>query len=193
MQHHADAVFSEKGKDGVSVRNPVTEQPILDTVATDLMGLLNTNNYPKGAWVLNELRGLVGDSAFFVGLRLYYSRYRNGTALSADLERVMEDASGQQLGWFFTQALLLPGYPMLEVRWRPDGNQVAIQITQVQPPAWGLRRIPKLEIDVGGKLVTVDASGATARVTVPVTRVPATVAVDPQHKWLLQAMVERAP
>ena len=61
------------------MNNPVTETPIVDTTATDLMGLLSTNNYPKGAWVLNELRGLVGDSAFFKGLQLYYSRYRNGT------------------------------------------------------------------------------------------------------------------
>lgn len=193
MQQHAEAVFYQKGKDGVKVNNPVTEAPIIDTTATDLMGLLSTNNYPKGAWVLNELRGIVGDSAFFKGLQLYYSRFRNGTALSVDFERVIEETSGQQLGWFFTQALMLPGYPMLTVRWRPNGNAVELEILQVQPPAWGLRRLPKLEIDVGGKLVTVDASGATTRVTVPVSPAPVTVVVDPQHKWLLQARVERAP
>jgi aminopeptidase N len=193
MQHHADAVFGKKGKDGVFVNNPVTETPIVDTVATDLMGLLNTNNYPKGAWVLHELRGLVGDSAFFKGLQLYYTRYRNGTALSADFERVMEETSGQQLGWFFTQALMLPGYPMLTVRWRPVGHTVELEVVQVQPPTWGLRQIPKLEIDVGGTLVTVDASGATTKLTVPVSKEPTSVIVDPQHKRLLQAKVERAP
>ena len=71
MQHNAETVFYQKGKDGVRVNNPVTETPILDTTATDLMGLLNSNNYPKGAWVLHELRGLVGDSAFFAGIRMY--------------------------------------------------------------------------------------------------------------------------
>ncbi len=105
----------------------------------------------------------------------------------------MEETSGQDLNWYFTQALMLPGYPMLTVRWTPKGNAVDLEIMQVQPPAWGLRRLPKLEIDVGGKLVTVDASGATTRVTVPVSGVPETVIVDPNHKWLLQAKVERAP
>jgi aminopeptidase N len=193
MQHHAEAVFYSKGKDGAKVNNPVTEAPIIDTTATDLMGLLSTNNYPKGAWVLNELRGIVGDSAFFKGLQLYYSRFRNGTALSSDFEAVMEETSGQQLGWFFSQALLLPGYPMLTVRWTPKGNSVDLEILQVQPPAWGLRRLPKLEISLDGKIVTVDVSGPTTRVTVPVAKVPTSVIVDPQHRWLLQARVERAP
>ena len=142
---------------------------------------------------LNELRGIVGDSAFFKGLQLYYSRFRNGTALSSDFEAVMEETSGQQLGWFFSQALLLPGYPMLTVRWTPKGNSVDLEILQVQPPAWGLRRLPKLEISLDGKIVPVDVSGPTTRVTVPVVKVPTSVIVDPQHRWLLQAKVERAP
>jgi aminopeptidase N len=193
MQQHANAVFGKKGKDGVFVKNPVTETPIVDTTATDLMGLLSTNNYPKGAWVLNELRGIVGDSSFFKGLQLYYSRYRNGIALSSDFEKVMQETSGQDLDWFFTQALMLPGYPMLTVRWTPKGSAVELEILQVQPPAWGLRRLPKLEIAVDGKIVTVDASDAATRVTVPVSKAPTTVVVDPNHKWLLQAKVEHAP
>ena len=175
------------------MNNPVTEAPIIDTTATDLMGLLSTNNYPKGAWVLNELRGIVGDSAFFKGLQLYYTRYRNGIALSSDFATVMQEVSGQDLDWFFTQALLLPGYPMLTVRWILKGNAVDLEILQVQPPAWGLRRLPKLEISVDGKITTVDASGATTRVTVPVAKPPASIVIDPQHKWLLRAKVERAP
>ena len=83
---------------------------------------------------------------------------------------------------------------MLTVRWTPKGNAVELEILQVQPAAWGLRRLPKLEIDVDGKLVTVDASGATTRTTVPVSRVAGRRSiVDPKHKWLLQAKVERAP
>jgi aminopeptidase N len=38
------------------------------------MALLNTNNSPKGAWVLHQLRGLVGDSAVFRGIRAYNTR-----------------------------------------------------------------------------------------------------------------------
>ena len=193
MQHHAQAVFYQKGKDGVKVNNPVTETPIVDTTATDLMGLLSTNNYPKGAWVSERVarprrrfRVLQGASAVLQPLS-------RRDALSSDFEKVMEEVSGQDLDWFFTQALMLPGYPMLTVRWRPNGTAVDLEILQAQPPAWGLRRLPKLEIDVGDKVVTVDASGASTRVTVPATQAPTSVIVDPNHKWLLQAKVERAP
>src|SRR3954447_12006375 len=50
MQKMADAVFGSQE----------VQRPILDTAATDLMGLLNNNNYQKGAWVLHQLRGVVG-------------------------------------------------------------------------------------------------------------------------------------
>jgi len=39
----------------------------------DPIKLLNANSYPKGAWVLHMLRELMGDSAFFRGLRTYYT------------------------------------------------------------------------------------------------------------------------
>ena len=48
------------------------------------------------------LRGVVGDSAFHAGIRDYYARHRNGTALTADLRAAMEAASGRELGWFFS-------------------------------------------------------------------------------------------
>jgi aminopeptidase N len=195
MQENAETVFYKEGHRATGTRtpNPVTEQPIIDTTATDLMGLLNSNNYPKGAWVLHELRGLVGDSVFFAGMREYYREYRNGNALSGQFETVMEKASGKDLGWFFNQALGLPGYPMLTVTWAAKGKKADLTITQAQPAAWGLRMIPGLEISVDGKVTTVNLDAATARVSVATSSNPPVIVVDPAHKWLLQSKVERAP
>ena len=66
------------------IESPTTMRPILDTATSDLMGLLNTNNYPKGALVLRALQGMIGDPAFWRGLRTYQSRFRDGVALSSD-------------------------------------------------------------------------------------------------------------
>ena len=82
-------------------RSNVVDRAIIDTAEHDLMKLLNANNYQKGSWVLHMLRGLVGDSAFFRGIRDYYGSRRDSTALSGDFERVMEKASKQDLDWFF--------------------------------------------------------------------------------------------
>ena len=166
------------------------DRPIIDTTATDLMGLLNQNNYAKAAWMLHELRGLVGDSAFVRGLRDYYQRHRNGTALSEDLQRSMEGTSGQSLGWFFREAFTLPGLPVLEVRWTKRGRTAVVEIEQRQPEAWGLRRIPKLELDFDGEVVTVDVhERVTRHTTKKLKRAPGHLVVDPNQKWLLDATV----
>src|SRR5205807_7725762 len=52
-----------------------TKTPIHDAATTDLMKLLNRNNYEKGAWVLHMLRSQLGDEAFFKGLRNYYNAH----------------------------------------------------------------------------------------------------------------------
>ncbi len=61
--------------------------------------------YRKGAWTLHMLRGVVGDEAFWSGIREYYRLYRDKNASTADFRRVMEEASGRELGWFFDQWL----------------------------------------------------------------------------------------
>ena len=53
--------------------------------------------YEKGAWTLHMLRDLVGTEPFWRGIRLYYQRYMNGLASTADLRRAMEEVSGQDL------------------------------------------------------------------------------------------------
>jgi aminopeptidase N len=164
-----------------------TGKPILDPSATDLTGLLNHNNYQKAAWLLHQLRGLMGDSAFFGGLRRYYTVYRDSTALSSDFARIMSQAAGRDLEWYFRQALTQPGYPVLEVRWKHQKKQLAVDIVQTQPEDWGAYRIPGLEIRVDGKSLRVDLNGRqTRQVLDGVTRKPKRVEVDPDGWWLLK-------
>lgn len=168
-----------------------TERPILDLQATDLMGLLNTNNYPKGAWVLHSLRGIVGDSAFFRGMRDYYATYRNGNALSDDFARVMSRASGQDLGWYFTQALTQPGYPVLEVSSRMSAGRLILTLRQVQKPEWGTYRMPGLELLMDGQLVRVDVEGRETSVTLDGFKArPKRIEVDPNGWWLVSTRTE---
>ena len=193
MADAATAVFDVSDSAGTRP-NPVTERPILDTAATSLMGLLNTNNYPRGAWVLHQLRGIIGDSAFFQGVRTYYARFRDGNALSADFAGVMSEAAGRDLSWYFRQALLQPGYPVLDVRWSYGAAGLALVIRQVQKPEWGEYTIPALEVSVDGRLHPVDVSGRETRIFLPeYARPPAAIVVDPHRRWLLKATVSNAP
>lgn len=125
-----------------------SERPVIDPAERDLFALLNDNNYPKGAWVLHMLRGLLGDDAFFRGIRAYYATHLHSAALTDDLRAAMEEASGRELGWFFTQWLHRPGHPVFEVeeRWVPDaqgaGGTAELVVRQVQKAAWPRFRVP---------------------------------------------------
>jgi aminopeptidase N len=177
MQKMATTVFESKD----------THKPILDTTATDLIGLLNSNNYQKGAWVLHQLRGLVGDSIFFAGLRRYYTTFKDSTALSSDFSRIMSEAAGRNLEWFFHQTLLQPGYPMLDIRWRYRGRKLTFDIAQTQPSQWGTFRIPYLIVLVDGTPVRLNIEARQTRHGVQgITRKPTKIEVDPNGRWLLQ-------
>lgn len=109
--------------------------PLVDTTITNFMKLLNANSYQKGAWVLHMLRDEIGEADFDRGIKTYFSRYRNRTALSSDFENTMEEVSGRDLSLFFEQWLTRPGLPQLAVSWtyNPRRDEVTILVEQMQP------------------------------------------------------------
>jgi aminopeptidase N len=193
-QGHADGdsafrATMKKAADEV-LSSTASERPVVDTAQQDLMALLNSNSYQKGGWVLHQLRGLIGDSAFYTGLRRYYTRYKDSTAVSSDFAKVMSQAAGKDLDWYFRQSLTQPGYPILDVRWKHGGKKLTLDITQIQKPEWGSYRIPNLEVLVDGKPVRVDVNGKkTRKVVEGVGKKPGKIEVDPNGWWLLKSTV----
>jgi aminopeptidase N len=184
------------------LRSPVVDRPLVDSAAQDLMGLLNANSYNKGALVLHMLRGEVGDSAFFRGLRDYYRTFRDSSVSSEDFERTMTRAAGTDLGWFFRQWLYQPGYPQLDVRARTDAvaHRVVLQVRQVQPEAWGLYRLPRVAVRfTAADGIATDTAFALepslegVSVGFDLPAAPVGVAIDPAGRLLLTAVVRSGP
>ena len=198
---HGDSVLVSgmRGDASEYFKSGVVNRAIIDTTTDDPNKLLNANVYPKGAWVLHMLREQIGDSAFFRGIRDYYHRYRDSTALSEDFQQVMQQASGQRLDWFFNQWLRQPGYPQLTCAWSYDRatHALTVHLHQAQPQAWGLFRLPALVIEASGpdqatgsrvrQSVAVDGRDVTARFTVPFA--PTGVALDPDGRFLMTSKV----
>ena len=169
----------------------VASRPVIDTTQTDLMALLNTNSYQKGGWTLHMLRTLVGDSAFFRGLRSYYLANRHSNALTDDLRRAVEASSGRPLGWFFDQWLRRPGFAEVSTSWRYDAAQRRVTATVAQGTRFGAYRFPLTVAitDAAGKehRATIDVP-ATANTTVIVPlqldAAPRGVAFDPDVRVL---------
>jgi aminopeptidase N len=157
--------------------------PVVDTaVKSNFEQLLNANSYEKGSWTLHMLRRKIGDEAFWKGLRNYYAEYKNKNANTADLELVMEQASGQDLHTFFNQWIYNAGHPELAIVWtyNTDKKTVNITITQKQD---NLYECP-LEYSINGKVYTVDLTAREAHVSIPVLEKPLTLIVDPNVELL---------
>jgi aminopeptidase N len=152
--------------------NTVASRPVIDTEQTNLMSLLNTNSYQKGGWTLHMLRTLVGDSAFFRGVREYWTSHRHGTALTDDLMAAVERQAGTKLGWFFDQWLRRPGYASLTTGWRYDPAQRRVVIEVTQGDRFAPYRLPLT-------VAVTDADGSVRRVRVDVPAQRASVIALP--------------
>ena len=89
--------------------------------------------YNKGAYVLHMLRGVLGDSTFFRGIRRYINdpAVKLGFALTADLQRNMELESGKNLSSFFQKWIYGEGYANYKAEWSQNKNNwVKVKLTQ---------------------------------------------------------------
>jgi aminopeptidase N len=176
------------------LRSRDSDLPMVDTTripgAGDLNAVLNRNSYNKGGQVLHMLRGLLGDDAFFSGLRDYFARYQHSNARTADLQRALEQASRTDLGWFFEQWAYRPGHPIFRVshEWSPGTREVVVSVDQVQKEDWPTFRMPiefAFETAQGTVRRKAEVSGRRATLRFPMPAAPARVILDPDG-WVLK-------
>ena len=162
-----------------SVQNP---KPVIDTTIVNLMDLLSANSYQKGSWVLHMLRNELGNETFFSGLRLYYSRYQKRNAMTADLQKVMEEVSGKNLEEFFHQWLYVTGQPDLKIGYTYNERTSETEITVTQTQA-SIFRFP-LEIEISGsdgsKRLKLDVTERVAKTATRSAGRPSSVIIDPE-------------
>lgn len=89
--------------------------------------------YNKSAVVLHMLRRLIGDDAFFAGLRKFYRDWRFQKAGTDDLRVVFEAGTSVKLSRFFERWILGATIPRLRLTHQiaPDGNSALVRIEQV--------------------------------------------------------------
>jgi len=174
----------------------VASRPVIDTAQTDYLALLDANSYEKGAWVLYMLHRELGDRAFFGGLRSYYAKYRDSTALSDDLRRELERASGRSLEQFFDQWLRRPGVAEPAIGWAFDASTGSVALLVQQQSPRGPYAFPLTVVVTDADNVTHRLSvtvPAEARATLPLSghfdRKPKSLSFDPDS--LLLARITR--
>ncbi|MBP6430693.1 MAG: T9SS type A sorting domain-containing protein [Ferruginibacter sp.] len=93
----------------------------------------NRLSYYKGSHLLHMLRWKLGEDNFFKGIKNYLNdpKVAYGYAKTADLQRNLEQASGQNLTEFFADWYKGQGHPSYKVSWNKVGNSfVKIKMEQ---------------------------------------------------------------
>jgi aminopeptidase N len=104
------------------------------TIATKLydepIDIFDHHLYEKGGRVLHMLRYLLGDDAFYKSLAHYLGKHRHGVVESRDLARAVEEATGRNFDWFFSQWVIDgAGHPELDVSIKWDGRTKLATVT----------------------------------------------------------------
>jgi peptidase M1-like protein/thrombospondin type 3 repeat protein len=155
-------------------------------------GLFGHTVYDKGAWVLHMLRGVVGDAAFFEGLRDYAAAFASGNATTADFQGSMEAASGAALGGFFSRWVYQSGEPIYNWGWSaaptPAGWVTYVHIEQAQAGTpFDMPIVLRISTATGSLDATVRDSAASQDFVLPaVADQPLAVALDPDL-WILKS------
>ncbi|MDZ7344658.1 MAG: M1 family metallopeptidase, partial [candidate division KSB1 bacterium] len=93
------------------------------------------HTYLKGAAVLHMLRAILGDEEFFRSLGHYLRKHPFSNVERNDLKIAIEEATGENLEWFFDQWITGGGHPQFEVSYRylADRKLIDLSVKQVQP------------------------------------------------------------
>ena len=115
--------------------------------------LMDRHAYEKGACILDMLRWVLGDEAFFRALRLYLETHQHGNGDAQAFKDAVEAATGQNLYWFYDNWLHGAGYPELEVSydWHRESRLLKLSVKQVQELKDG---VPLFKFPVEVEIVT---------------------------------------
>jgi len=166
----------------------------------DVNRIFSTNfSYRKGAWVLHQLRHVVGDTTFFQILADYRAAYEGSAATTDDFAAVASAAQGTDLSWFFEQWVKQVGAPAYRFGWDSisiDGQEyLHLNIEQTQIPSYpNVFTMPvDIAATIGGspQTLTVWNNARTQRFVLPVSAAPTAVQFDPQQ-WILRTTLTLA-
>jgi len=189
VQHVAgQAGFEEVTKDMAVgalayISVPLSQVGKLDTFSPEFQSLVTD----KGGSILNMLRWVIGDQAFDKTMRNFLSQYAGKSATVNDLEKVAEQASGQQLSWFFVQWLDSTGAPEFKTKYTIYRTQKGFRVVGEIQQDLDLFRMPvELRIDTDGKTETkrIEVSGTDSAFAVETFGKPRKITVDPDNRVL---------
>ena len=141
----------------------------------------------KGAAVLNMLRNVVGDANFKKGLKAFLDKYSWQSASSEDFRKVMEQASNQELRYFFIQWLESSGSPDLKLEYTVFRTQTGFRVVGKINQDLDTFRMPvdlRIETEGNPEDKKVEVTGTSSEFSVDTFGKPRKLTLDPNHVLL---------
>jgi aminopeptidase N len=186
--HLWEQLGSYLGEDGDRYRRPIVSYHFKAPI-----DLFDRHLYEKGGLVLHTLRAVLGEGAFWAGVRLYLARHAHGTVHTRHFQRAMEEASGRSLDRFFAQWVMGAGHPELEVELAHDAGMLSVTVRQTQEGEGTAAAFAfPLDIDVDGVAHRLAVDRRERTFSLPCADVPTLVRVDGDFRVLADLRL-RAP
>ena len=141
----------------------------------------------KGAVILHMLRWVVGEDAFFQGLRQFVTAYAGKPATTDELRQVFEQVSGQDLTGFFIQWLEAPGTPEFKADYAVYRTSKGFRVVGKIKQDLDTFRMPvQVRIETDGEPVVrrIEVVGTSSDFIVETFGRPRSVTVDPDSRVL---------
>jgi aminopeptidase N len=189
VEHVAgEAGFQEVTKDMsvgalAYVSVPLADVGRLDTFSPEFQSLVTD----KGGMILAMLRWIIGEAAFDKTMRTFVSQYSGKTATVDNLRKIAEQASGQQLTWFFTQWLDSTGAPQFKNKYTVYRTAKGFRVVGEISQDMDLFRMPvELRIDTDGKTESkrIEVEGTNSAYSVDTFGRPRRITIDPNNQVL---------
>ena len=145
----------------------------------------------KGAMIFHMLRWEIGDQAFLATLKGALSQFTDSSIRAADLEKIAEAQSQQQLTAFFAQWVDGTGAPQFNNKYavyRLGNNKGFRTIGEIEQDLDLFRMPVELRVETDGKTETkkIEVVGATTQFVVDTFGRPRRISIDPQG-WVLKS------
>ncbi|MCS7018033.1 MAG: M1 family aminopeptidase [Cytophagales bacterium] len=121
-------------------------EPLIRYYYRNKEDMFDSHSYAKGGLILNMLRHILGDDAFFASLRYYLKKHQYGKAEIHDLRLAFEEVTGMDLNWFYDQWFMHPGHPELAVQHSYENGWLTVEVKQVHDTTYtpAVYRLPMM-------------------------------------------------
>ncbi|MEZ4502620.1 MAG: M1 family aminopeptidase [Dehalococcoidia bacterium] len=166
-------------------------RPMVQATYHGPIDVFDRHLYERGGVILDMLRWILGDEGWWAAINHYVTTHAGGDAVTPELQRAIEAATGRNLDWFFDQWVWKGGHPEFKATysWDNEHKLATIKLSQTQKPE-GLTSIYRTPLDIaaltlrGLQTFRVEVTEAEHTFVLPLDSEPRYVAIDPAGRVL---------